>query len=81
MHLREMVCIFRLVWQMTAFIQFPSPYTCIYGYTLLVYKEIMFDISKLKLCSIDPEYCVLFLVLCHVIEDKCWQQFQAKHGT
>lgn len=43
--------------------------------TLSVYKEIMFDIPKLKLCSIDPEYCMLFFfVFCHVIEDKCWQR-------
>lgn len=39
---------------------FQLPYT--YGYTPLVYKEIMFDIPKLKLCSIDPEYCMLFFV-------------------
>lgn len=41
-------------------------------------KKMMFNIPKLKLCSIDPEYCMLFFFFffwsfCHVIEDKCWK--------
>lgn len=39
----------------------------------MVYQEIMFDFPKSKLCSIDPEYCMLSFVVCHVIEDKCWK--------
>lgn len=72
LHLREILCIFKLVlttWQISY--GFHLPY--LYGYTLLVYKDIVFDIPKLKLCSIDPEYCVLFFVFCHGIEDECWK--------
>lgn len=33
-----------------------------YGFHLIyAYKDVMFETPKLKLCSIDPEYCVLFL--------------------
>lgn len=56
LHLREMI--FRVV--KTDFIQFPFPIHPVYIYILLVYKDILFDILKLKLSSIDPEYCVLF---------------------
>lgn len=51
-------CVF-LDWQISY--SFHPPHT--YGCTQLVYKEMMFNIPKLKLCSIDPEYCMLFFCL------------------
>lgn len=70
LHLRETMCIFR---QLTDFIHFPSS---IHIRLLCWFTNKLFDIPKLKLCSIDPEYCMLFFSLflsCHVIEDKCWK--------
>lgn len=66
---RKMLCIFKYTfWQLANFIH--RSYA--YGYIVLVYKNILFDIPKLKLCSIDPEFCMIFFVFCHVMEDKCW---------
>lgn len=74
LRLREIIMrIFRHVLTTDIFHTASISHTHTDSYTLLVYKEIMFDIPKLKLCSIDPEYCLFFFVFCHVIEDKCWK--------